>query len=263
MPPSGTNTYSDVSQTAVASAAFFEAAINELAGWGGRPTIAKVMDFGCGRGQLVQALCQRGFDAYGCDISAYWAEDQCAISHRLSTICRSPYVLPFDDNTFDVVISTQVLEHAQNKEECFQEIYRILRHGGYSMHIYPWKWYLPYEPHIYVPLMNYFWPYCPIWWLKLWAILGVHNEFQHNLSWRAIVALNHEYCREGLSYWTTGHYEKLSLNIFGNFDWPVQFYVDNAYGGFARFFKRLPFKALSGKLGRETREAFLIQQKRA
>ena len=241
-------------------AAFIEAAIEELGAFNPAAP-AKVMDFGCGRGQLVHALSKLGFDTYGCDITAYWLGDHLPISEGLSTISLSPYRLPFDENTFDFVISTSVLEHAQNKEDCFREIHRVLRPGGYSMHLYPGKWYLPYEPHIYVPLANYFWPHCPKWWLGLWALLGVRNEFQQDQPWQAVAAVNNRYCQEGLSYWTTRQYQELSLKVFGNCHWPMQFYIDNASGGFARIFKRFPFKAVSGALSRETRMGFMIQQK--
>ena len=158
------------------AADFLDIAIRLLGGFS-LPSHTKVLDFGCGSGQLVDALLQLGFDAYGCDISAYWSGEPSVAPERLHLISSMPYRLPFDDSIFDVVVSTSVLEHAQNKEEYFQEIHRVLRPGGYSMHIYPGKWYLPYEPHIYVPLVNYFWPYCPKWWLGLWALLGVRNEF--------------------------------------------------------------------------------------
>lgn len=242
------------------TAGFFRSAIAELGGFS-RPAIVKVMDFGCGKGQLVRDLCQLGFDAYGCDVKAYWLDGQSSISERLSTISISPYQLPFENNSFDIIVSTSVLEHAQNKEECFREIHRLLRPGGWAMHLYPGKWYLPFEPHIYIPLVNYFWPRCSKWYLGLWAILGVRNEFQQDQNWRAVMDLNHHFCQTGLSYLTTREYQKLSLDTFGNCEWPMQFYINNANGGVARLLKGLPFKGLSGKLCREIRMAFLIQNK--
>jgi len=108
----------------------------------------RILDFGCGRGNLVDLFLQRGFDAYGCDVESYWPDDHFKVE-RLGRITQDPYQLPFDENTFDFVVSTSVLEHAQNKKECFLEIHRVLRPGGYSMHLHPGKWYSPYEPHVY------------------------------------------------------------------------------------------------------------------
>ena len=36
---------------------------------------ARVLDFGCGRGELVQQLRERGYDAYGCDPEADWTPE--------------------------------------------------------------------------------------------------------------------------------------------------------------------------------------------
>ena len=244
------------------AAAFIEVAIRELGGFDS-PSRTKVLDFGCGKGQMVGALLQRGFDAYGCDIKVYWSGEQTSTAERLRTISLNPYRLPFDGKSFDVVVSTSVLEHAQNTEELFREIHKVLRPGGYSMHFYPGKWYLPCEPHIYVPLVNFFWPHCPKWWLALWALFGVRNEFQKGLARKTVVNMNHQFCKEGICYLTNRQYRRLSLKIFGNCSWPMEFYILNGYGGFVRLFGRLPFKKLSGLLSREFRMRFLVQQKTA
>src|SRR5690349_3902803 len=244
------------------AAAFIEAAIKQVSGFDSAPR-TKVLDFGCGKGQMVGALLQRGFDAYGCDVKAYWSDGESARAERLKTISQNPYSLPFDAGCFDVVVSTSVLEHAQNTEELFRAIHNVLRPGGYSMHFYPGKWYLPYEPHIYVPLVNFFWPHCPKWWLGLWALLGVRNEYQKNLSWKAVLEANDQYCQRGLCYLSNSQYRKLSLKVFGNCSWPMKFYIDNGYGGFPRLLRKLPFKKLSGLLSREFRMGFLVQKKSA
>ncbi|MBN2108573.1 MAG: class I SAM-dependent methyltransferase [Deltaproteobacteria bacterium] len=117
------------------AAAFIEAAIKKLGGFE-RPASAKVLDFECGAGQLVHDLFRRGFDN-GCDTRAYWLDENLPVSNRLSTICRSPYRLPFSGNTFDAVISTSVLEHAQNKEACFREIHRRILNAPVSRKMVP------------------------------------------------------------------------------------------------------------------------------
>jgi SAM-dependent methyltransferase len=220
-----------------------------------------VLDFGCGSGRLVQCLLSLGYNAYGCDITPYWRETSHADVERLATLSFAPYRLPFEDNTFDVVVSTSVLEHAQNKEELFSEIYRILKVGGYAMHLFPGKWYLPVEPHIYVPLVNFFWPKCPKWWLALWAFLGVRNEFQCDKSWKEVIKLNSEYCMHGLSYWSNRKYRKLSLKIFKNYSAPMDFYVKNGYGSFAKLLRRVPFQRLSGWIAGEIRMNFIVSRK--
>ena len=242
------------------AAAFINTAVKELCGFK-YPLRTKILDFGCGTGDLLNVLLRFGFDAYGCDVTAHWSKNQLTAPERLKKILLTPYRLPFDDNTFDIVVSTGVLEHIRNKEECFREIHRVLRPGGYSLHVYPGKWYLPYDPHTYVPLSNYFGRKCPKWWFGLWAILGTCAKKQRHKSWRKIVESNYKYHRNELFYWSNRQYRELSLKIFGNCSWPMQFYINNAYGGFVSTFKKLPFKKLSGLLSRECRMGFMVQQK--
>lgn len=243
-------------------AVLIRAAVQEFSGIH-IPSLAKIMDFGCGKGKLVQALQDLGFDSYGCDIRDFWSLENLPVHGKLKTIPTDRYRIPFESDSFDVVVSTSVLEHAQNTEECFREIHRILKPGGYAMHHYPGKWYLPFEPHIYVPLVNYFWPRCSKGWLRFWALLGVRNEYQLEQPWRAVADANQKYCREGLSYLSTRQYQKLSWKVFGNCRWPMEFYLEHAYGGFARLSKKLPFRKLSGIISREFRMGFMIQHKPA
>lgn len=241
------------------AATFLQAAMKEICDLK-EPSQTKVLDFGCGKGQLVRCFLALGYDAYGCDVSPYWQETHRS-DERMSTITSVPYRLPFENNTFDAVVSTSVLEHAQNKEELFKEISRVLKVGGYAMHLFPGKWYLPIEPHIYVPLANYFGPDCPRWWLGLWAFLGVRNEFQHGKSLKEIVEANAEYCKKGLSYWTNRKYRDLSLAIFGNYSAPMDSYIRNGYGGIARLFRKLPFQRAAGWVSGEIRMNFIVSRK--
>jgi SAM-dependent methyltransferase len=236
-----------------AMAMFLRDAIHRF---GSRARGQTALDFGCGKGRLVEELSKLGFDAFGCDIAGIPAQ-----TDRLRLIERSPYHLPFPDSTFDVVVSTAVLEHASNKEECFLEIRRVLKPGGLALHLYPSKWYVPKEPHLFVPLVNWFWPHVPRWWLMLWARLGVRNEFQTGQSWHQVLSHNADYCATQISYWTTGRYRRSSEAVFGNAEWPMRFYIQNAPGGMARLGRRLRAAGLVGLLAREFREGFLLQRK--
>jgi SAM-dependent methyltransferase len=42
--------------------------------------------------------------------------------------------LPFQNDTFDFVISDQVIEHLQNPQQAIKESYRVLKKGGIAIH---------------------------------------------------------------------------------------------------------------------------------
>lgn len=218
----------------------------------------RVLDFGCGDGALVEQFRDMGWRAAGCDFAVKVRDS----SADLRAIETDPYRLPFPDGSFDIVVSMSVFEHAQNKEECFVEIARVLRPGGYALHLFPAKWHLPTETHIHVPFASWLWPRCPRWWLGLWALAGVRNKFQRGKPWREVMELNIRYCRDGLSYWRTGQYNAASARVFAETLWPMRFYVAHAPGGVARLGRRLHAPGIVGLVGREVREAFLVQRTR-
>lgn len=168
------------------------------------PAGARILDMGCGEGRAVRALRDAGFDAWGCDI----AFDNCGALHDpagtrdllergfLRPISLQPYRLPFDDAEFDVVLSTEVLEHVMNYPEFIAENRRVQKPDGISLHIFPGPW-PPIELHTYVPLaaMHRSYP-----WLLFWAALGIRNEFQRGLTARQTARRNYNYLRSQTNY---------------------------------------------------------------
>ena len=253
----------DHSEDAAATAHFFDRAISELARLENPPQV-RVLDFGCGSGQLVQLLVELGYDAHGCDIvSAPEAPTVAPARQRIKEISRAPYRFPFDDECFDVVVSTSVLEHARNPEEYLMEIRRVLKPGGFAMHLLPGKWYLPYEPHILVPLANYFYPKCPTWWFGLWMLLWRRHPHYKALGWREAVKACRDFYDNGVYYLSTRQHERHSLAVFGNCEWPMEFYIMHGHGRFARLCRKLPMRKLWGILSREFRMGFLVQRKQS
>lgn len=243
-------------------AAFLDTAIKAHGGLTKRSNVT-LLDIGTGDGALVRALLALDYDAYGCDLKPRWESVPNVDGERFSTISWMPYRLPYPDEAFDVVVSTSVLEHAQNKEELFREILRVLRLGGVSMHLFPSKWFLPYEPHIRVPMVNFFWPRCPAWWIQIWAVLGVRNEFQRNQSWKEVSEANRRYCMNGLAYLPNSAYRDLCFKIFGNFSAPMEFYVRYAYGNLPRLLRRLPFRHFTGWMAGALRTYFIVVRRTA
>jgi len=53
-------------------------------------------------------------------------------------LCENLQNLSFPDETFDLVITQDVLEHVGNPEIAFSEINRVLKHGGYHIFTIPY-----------------------------------------------------------------------------------------------------------------------------
>jgi len=172
-------------------------------GFGIQPHM-KVLDFGAGEGKLVSFARAQGLDAYGCDLydvqySYTLSRDATAAALREEGRLRpilTPYRLPFEDSSIDVVISDQVFEHVLNYPQAIEELRRVMRVGGVFLHAFPSR-YRVIEGHIYVPMSSIF---RPRWWLWLWALLGVRNEFQHGLSAKEVVEKNVQFLKHGTNY---------------------------------------------------------------
>jgi glycosyltransferase involved in cell wall biosynthesis/ubiquinone/menaquinone biosynthesis C-methylase UbiE len=85
-----------------------------------------VLDVGCGMGLLVATLLRRGVSAYGCDVSSVAAKD--AAKRSPDRICVADLRrLPFEDDAFDTVVSTDCLEHIAEPHvgEALAEMHRV------------------------------------------------------------------------------------------------------------------------------------------
>lgn len=192
----------------------------------------RILDFGCGDGRLVRAFLSLGYDACGIDIIEHSSWD----ASHYKKIEFSPYQIPYENDSFDLVYSTFVFEHAQNTEECFREIYRVLKIGGVTINAVP----SPYgilEGHNYVPLGGII--QSPVW-LKLWAFLGVRNEYQRGLGWREVYQRNIEYYKTSLNYHSYKDLKKIILSIFGNMKVINKEYIKNMPGRIAKFGRVFP-----------------------
>ncbi len=94
----------------------------------------KILDLGCGGGLLSEEFAKRGTEVIGVDIS----ENSIAIAktHALENNLTIDYKsgtaenIPANDNTFDVVICADCLEHVDNLEKVIGEISRVIKNDG-------------------------------------------------------------------------------------------------------------------------------------
>jgi SAM-dependent methyltransferase len=96
----------------------------QLAGGRGR-----VLDIGSGRGEVLVAAREAGWEAVGVEPSPTFAEH--AARRSGVEVRREPVErCDFDAGSFDAVILGAVLEHLYNPDETIREVARVLRPGG-------------------------------------------------------------------------------------------------------------------------------------
>lgn len=89
---------------------------------------ARVLDVGCGAGQVVGRLTQAGFEAYGVDVSEPNIER--ARKHSDRCLFYDGKHLPFPDNHFTAAGALNVLEHVEEPEDFIGELVRVVEPGG-------------------------------------------------------------------------------------------------------------------------------------
>lgn len=95
------------------------------------PKGARVLDYGCGRGEFTEYLAQLGFQATGVDLS----EEAINFNRRdFPSLEWQPIFVdqpaPFDDGAFDAVWCSEVVEHVYDVNGIFAEFSRLLKPGG-------------------------------------------------------------------------------------------------------------------------------------
>jgi ubiquinone/menaquinone biosynthesis C-methylase UbiE len=164
----------------------------------------RVLDYGCGRGQIVELLRQRQIAASGCDV---FYEDGEALPFVRADFLETGVIrkmnadrIPFEDASFDFVINNQVMEHVENMDLVLAEIQRVLKPGGTVLSLFPdkgvWR-----EGHCGVPFVHWFPKHSQfrIWYTAVFRVLGFgyHKENKSSLQWS-------RYTCEWLDKWT--HY---------------------------------------------------------
>jgi ubiquinone/menaquinone biosynthesis C-methylase UbiE len=99
----------------------------------------RVLDIGCGSGVYLEELLDMGFEACGMDIS----EEMLSVTrtrlagavagHRLRLAQGDVEHIPFESNSFDLVICIGVFGYLLSDEAAIVEILRVLKPGGFFL----------------------------------------------------------------------------------------------------------------------------------
>jgi SAM-dependent methyltransferase len=74
---------------------------------------ARVLDAGCGFGFLVEALRQRGVEAFGVDVSPFAISQ---VHPSVQPYCRAGSIVDGLDGTFDLIVTIEVVEHVPARD---------------------------------------------------------------------------------------------------------------------------------------------------
>jgi ubiquinone/menaquinone biosynthesis C-methylase UbiE len=115
----------------------------------------RVLEIGAGTGGLATAIARAGFEVDGVEPDpAGLLASQLRARRYPDAVLRfqdgRAEELPYPDESFDVVVSSQVLEHVPSMESAVRECFRVLKRGGACLHLMP-NYAFPFEPHYRVP----------------------------------------------------------------------------------------------------------------
>jgi SAM-dependent methyltransferase len=109
----------DAADLGIAPPSIYEIILNALIPIQG----ARVLDIPCGSGGFAEHLATKGAECVAVDIVPTY-------EHRPMVVADMNLPLPFVDESFDMVISIEGIEHIHSAFHLLQECYRILKSGG-------------------------------------------------------------------------------------------------------------------------------------
>jgi SAM-dependent methyltransferase len=212
---------------------------------------SRILEIGAGTGEQAADLSRRGFDVTAIELadSAYAAQRVYPIADYNGT------QIPFPDASFDIVFSSNVLEHVGDLTTMHAEIKRVLKPGGVCIHVLPtpaWRFWTIVAS--YPMLLVYF-------WYAMCSILPGSRHRNPRQAWYEVVRQiavvfiqpRHGERGNGISElwlfhprWWRKNFRDNGFELIG--DEPLNLF----YTGYLLFGRRLGFgarKALAGYLG--------------
>lgn len=136
----------------------------------------RILDYGCGKGELVALARQKGLDFHGVDtydlIYEDWENNLAADAKDAITRIQNGRIIA-PDHSFDVVVSNQVFEHVTDPAPALAEIARVLKPGGTFLALFPTRdiWF---EGHVGIYFAHWLtpWPNLQLAYLRFARQLG-------------------------------------------------------------------------------------------
>lgn len=118
----------------------FEANLRFLDAGGRLGKGARILEIGSGGGALLHELETRGLEIVGVETSGDRIAEARTQFGDLTIMRVNGVVLPFPDESFDLVLSFDVFEHIPDSDAHLAEVRRVLRPGGWHLLQTPNRW---------------------------------------------------------------------------------------------------------------------------
>ncbi len=90
----------------------------------------KFLEVGCGLGYFSNKAAKMGAKVVGVDIGPSLVKINKKLTPKGKFLVASASKLPFKDESFDVVLSTEVIEHVNKQHSALSEMARVTKKGG-------------------------------------------------------------------------------------------------------------------------------------
>jgi len=103
--------------------------------------VNSILDIGCGNGWVAKEFLPKGKQVYSLDISV----TNPAVVKKLYTspkhfaVTADSFHLPFNDDSFDCVIASEIIEHVFDPSRFIKELFRVVKKGGSLIITTPYK----------------------------------------------------------------------------------------------------------------------------
>jgi SAM-dependent methyltransferase len=111
---------------------------NKLVEQNNFPTHGKILDVGCGTGQVSLCLAARGYEVHGIDISkemTMLAQSKVHPTWLARYSVGDVRSIPAGDNGFDAVVVSKLFQHVQDWQQACKELIRVVRPGHHIVQI--------------------------------------------------------------------------------------------------------------------------------
>ena len=104
------------------------------------PKKSRFLELGCGAGNIILLMAEKGFEAHGVDIvpeAIQWAQEKMALSNITADFKIGDIVglNCYSDDYFDFIFDGEALHCIidSDRKKCLADIFRVLKRGGYFL----------------------------------------------------------------------------------------------------------------------------------